>query len=154
MTMQKILAIIVSCIVPVAVMIGLLISFLINSIPSGDYPKITFKQFITIYKIAPYNWMLYDNYVRYNVRRYTIKTIEFATILDCLKYKHWRKNKIKNDKKEANAKDILEMAQCWQEDIDKARKENIEHLKELMRENDREASKNYDNMIKRYKNEA
>ena len=141
MTMQKILAIIISCIVLVVVIIGLLVKFLINNIPSGDYPKITFKQFITIYKIAPYNWILYDNHVSYNVRRRTIKTIEFATILDCLKYKHWCKNKFKNDKKEANAKDILEMAQCWQEDIDKARKENIEHLKELMKENDRETSK-------------
>lgn len=95
--------------------------------------RITFDNFIHMYEMAPHRWT-----TEYNLLSYT-KTIDSKhfpyskdiryyfnfSIIDTIKYRHWRrlvKRKKKREEKEAiereRDKELAKLAGYWQEDID------------------------------------
>lgn len=137
------------------IVIPIVVFFIITikeNCPTGNYPTISFNQFIALYRINPERWKLETNYVQYSCSSYKLinqkgfwltgyKIIEFATIIDCFKYKRWVKKESKRKEDIKRNKEMTELLAEWQKDINEAQKANVQRTKELMKKNEEDAKK-------------
>lgn len=130
----------------------LLVCILKGIYPSGDYPTISFNQFIALYQISPEKWRLETDYIQYSCSTYRLvdqsyfyhtnyKIIEFATAFDHFKYKRWAKKESKRKEDIKRSQEMVELIAEWQKDINEAQWVNVQHTKELMKKNKEDAKK-------------
>ena len=84
-----------------------------------DNPRIRFKAFLTFYSIAPDKWNVYRNYVSYHGGS------DFGfSIIDWLRYKHWRKHKEKWETKQQQNAEYLRTIELIKKDLESFTIEN------------------------------
>lgn len=72
LTVIKITALICMGIVLFGLLIVVLVCIIKGVSPSGDYPTISFNQFITLYRINLEKWRLETDYVQYSCSSYRL----------------------------------------------------------------------------------
>lgn len=97
---------------------------------SKDGLKIKFKQFISMYKIAPEKWHLYeDGTVSYEKSKYSLQYFYFSPI-DYLRYFAF----LKGRHKRKTEQQWLEIAKKWQNDIGEFQESYIKELQNKIKE--------------------
>ena len=97
---------------------------------SKDGLKIKFKQFISMYEIAPEKWHLYeDGTVAYEKSKYSLQCFYFSPI-DYLRYFVFLKGRHKRKIEQQ----WLEIAKLWQNDIGKFQEDYVKELKNKIKE--------------------
>ena len=97
---------------------------------SKDGLKIKFKQFISMYEIAPEKWYLYeDGTVAYEKSKYSLQYFYFSPI-DYLRYFVFLKGRHKRKIEQQ----WLEIAKLWQNDIGKFQEDYVKELKNKIKE--------------------
>ena len=80
---------------------------------SKDDIRIRFKAFLAFYSIAPHKWSLYKNCVSYNGGS------DFGfSLIDWLRYKHWRKHKEKWETKQRQNAEYLRAIELIKKDLE------------------------------------
>lgn len=108
---------------------------------------ISFKQFKSLYQIAPDKWRLEDTYVVYRIDKPGIKYHKitencfFKHFIDYIQYKIFL-NKYKKEREEhIRNNNLVVTLVAWQRDIDEYRQKSLEELKAEQEKIDREISK-------------
>ena len=100
------------------------------SISSGEGLKIKFKQFISMYSMAPKKWHLYDDgTVSYEKTKYSVQWFHFSPI-GYLRYFVFLKGRHKRKIEQQ----WLEIAKMWQNDINKFQESYIKELQNKIKE--------------------
>ena len=94
-------------------------------------PKLTLRQFITLYEAMPNNFIL-DNYSIFYKPEDT--TIYLRTYFDFLKYKHFKNNIRKYEIKMNQLNRQAELIKALQRDLAKKQEENDDFIKQKLRE--------------------
>ena len=97
---------------------------------SKDGLKIKFKQFISMYEIAPEKWRLYeDGTVAYKKTEYSLQCFYFSPT-DYLRYFVFLKGRHKRKIEQQ----WLEIAKLWQNDIGKFQEDYVKELQNKIKE--------------------
>lgn len=106
-----------------------------NDSRSSNYLKIKFKQFLTMYRINPDKWWLYEGgIVIYEDDAENIYQQFYFSPIDFLRYKFFYKKK-KKSKKKSNADSKWEkVVISWQKDINDYREKYTEELQNKIKE--------------------
>ena len=108
---------------------------------------ISFKQFKTLYPIAPDKWELEDTYVIYKINKPGIKyhtptkTCFFKHFIDYIQYEIFLKRYKKEQEENIRNNSLVEILVAWQKDIDEYRQKSLEELKTEREKIDKEISK-------------
>lgn len=102
---------------------------------SSSYLKIKFKQFLTMYRINPDKWWLYeDGHVVYEDDAKNIYQQFYFSPIDFLRYMFLYKKKKKSKKKNNNDKKWEKVIISWQKDINDYREKYTEELQNKIKE--------------------
>lgn len=108
---------------------------------------ISFKQFKTLYPIAPDKWRLENDYVTYQIYKPGItyhpiaKTCFFKHLIDYIQYIIFLRQHRKERKESIRNNSLAETLVAWQKDIDEYRQKSLEELKAKREKIDKEISK-------------
>ena len=93
-------------------------------------PKLTFRQFITMYEALPDRFFLNE----YNVTYRDEGGVDFKTYFDFLRYKHFKNNIKKYEIKMNQLNRQAELIKALQRDLAKKQEENDDFMKQKLRE--------------------
>lgn len=116
--MSKILIVLVLLL---PVLFGATIAFQIDhgNRKDGCTAKLKFKQFLSLYSVAPEKWTLNMDTVRY--RQDPTETFEYTdyyfSVLDTIRYDIFVETMNRNNTNAQNRKDLEKAIQCWNRDI-------------------------------------
>ncbi len=97
---------------------------------AGCDGKISFRQFRSLYSIAPEKWSIDGGlYVSYRLREPTEFECSwevprrhfYFSLLDAIRFDLWRLPKTTEEEKREKNKKLAEVIECWQHDIDEYR---------------------------------
>lgn len=98
----------------------------------GCTAKLKFKQFLSLYSVAPEKWTLNMSTVRY--RQDPTETFEYTdyyfSVLDTIRYDIFVETMNKNNTDAQNRKDLEKAIQCWNRDIREYCKKNNVPIRE------------------------
>lgn len=98
----------------------------------GCTAKLKFKQFLSLYSVAPEKWTLNVSTVRY--RQDPTETFEYTdyyfSVLDTIRYDIFVETMNKNNTDARNRKDLEKAIQCWNRDIREYCKKNNVPIRE------------------------
>ena len=94
-------------------------------------PKLTFRQFITMYEVMPDRFILHEYNVFY--KRYE-GDVDFKTYFDFLRYEHFKNNIEKHEVKMNQLNRQAELIKALQRDLAKKQEENDDFMKQKLRE--------------------
>ena len=94
-------------------------------------PKLTFRQFITMYEVMPDRFILNEYNVFY--KRYE-GDVDFKTYFDFLRYKHFKNNIEKHEVKMNQLNRQAELIKALHRDLANMQKENDDFMKQKLRE--------------------
>lgn len=92
--------------------------------------KISFRQFRSLYSIAPEKWTIDDGlYVSYRLREPTEFECSwevprrhfYFSLFDAVLFDLWRRRKNSEEEQQEKNKKLAEVVECWQHDIDEYR---------------------------------
>ena len=95
-----------------------------------DTPKLTFRQFITMYEALPDRFFLNEHNVTYRDEG----DVDFKTYFDFLKYKHFKNNIKKYEIKMDQLNRQAELIKALHRDLANMQKENDDFMKQKLRE--------------------
>lgn len=93
-------------------------------------PKLTFRQFITMYEALPDRFFLNE----YNVTYRDEGDVDFKTYFDFLRYEHFKNNIEKHEVKMNQLNRQAELIKALQRDLAKKQEENDDFIKQKLRE--------------------
>ena len=93
-------------------------------------PKLTFRQFITMYEVIPDKFILDE----YNVFYKDEGKVDFKTYFDFLRYKHFKNNIKKHEVRMDQLNSQAELIKALQRDLAKKQEENDDFMKQKLRE--------------------
>lgn len=99
-----------------------------DSVRSSEIEPITFKQFSKIFNINQERWELNCNFASYYYGPYQTIDISFKTYWDWLKYKRYRKKRIKFAQDEKKIQTSLSIIKEWRKDIAECESKSKEEL--------------------------
>ena len=94
-------------------------------------PKLTFRQFITMYEVMPDRFILHEYNVFY--KRYE-GDVDFKTYFDFLRYEHFKNNIKKYEIKMNQLNEQAELIKALHRDLANMQKENDDFIKQKLRE--------------------
>lgn len=98
----------------------------------GCTAKLKFKQFLSLYSVAPEKWTLNMSTVRY--RHDPADTFEYTdyyfSVLDTIRYDIFVETMNRNNTNAQNRKDLEKAIQCWNRDIREYCKKNNVPIRE------------------------
>ena len=111
----------------IAIMVGLP-----DNMNAEDRIKIKFNSFISFYNINPDRWELNDSTVFFRTKQksypyssdYQYTKFKF-NLIDTIKYKHWKRQKIKNDIILKNCEEYQKVLEIIKQDIQAAQNESV-----------------------------
>ena len=102
----------------IAIMVGLP-----DNMNAEDRIKIKFNSFISFYNINPDRWELNDSTVFFHSSDYQYTKFKF-NLIDTIKYKHWKRQKIKNDIILKNCEEYQKVLGIIKQDIQATQQES------------------------------
>lgn len=149
MIISFIMVFIVLTIIAILYLVSLLIGYFIAKDVWVDEHTIliSFKQFKSLYPIAPDKWDLQDTYVIYQLYKPGIKYHKitkncfFKHFIDYIQYEIFLKRYKKEQKENIRNNSLVETLVAWQRDIDEYRQKSLEELKVEREKIDKEISK-------------
>lgn len=144
-----IIAFIIVIIIIAILLVNLVISYFASKYFLVDEHTIliSFKQFKSLYPIAPDKWHLEDNYITYQIYKPgikyhpIIKTCFFKHFIDYIQYIIFLKQYRKERKENIQNSSLVEILAAWQKDINGYRQKSLEELKTKRERIDKEISK-------------
>lgn len=141
--------IVVVMILAILYLVGLVISYFISKYFLVDEHTIliSFKQFKSLYLIAPDKWHLEDNYITYQIYKPgikyhpIIKICFFKHFIDYIQYIIFLKQYRKERKENIQNSSLVEILAAWQKDINGYRQKSLEELKTEREKIDKEILK-------------
>lgn len=106
-----------------------------------DAVMLSFDQFITFYKSAPYKWILEEDYVKYITRRdeealfYKPEPVFFRSYHSLTKYRKWKDRNEKAQMEQERNRKTLSLSKCWSEDANEAYQNAIKDVQSMFYEN-------------------
>lgn len=136
-------------IIVILYLVGLVISYFIakDFLVDEHTILISFKQFKSLYPMAPDKWHLEDNYIVYQfykpgIKYYpTTKTCFLKHFIDYIQYIIFLKQYRKKRKKSIRNNSLTETLVAWQKDINEYRQKSLEELKTEREKIDKEILK-------------
>lgn len=149
MIISFIMVFIVLTIIAILYLVSLLIGYFIAKDVWVDENTIliSFKQFKSLYSIAPDKWRLEDTYVVYRINKPGIKYHKitencfFKHFIDYIQYEIFLKKYKKEREEHIRNNNLVVTLVAWQRDIDEYRQKGLEELKAEREKIDREISK-------------
>lgn len=151
-------------IVIIPLLIYLIARYISWRLTKTDKIQITFKQFYHVYKSTPSNhWEIDRNFrrIRYIPYKFYKESyiIYFKTLYDQIqfyiflhKYRKTEKRKFKEHMKMMTDKRTADLIANWNKDIEQTRRNNMEELQQMIKEN-AEKAKEYERCLKELKKE-
>lgn len=135
-------------IIAILCLICLVISYFVNKdwVVDEHTIFISFKQFKSLYPIAPDKWELEDAHVIYKINKsesnhISTKTCFFKHFTDYIQYMIFLKQHKKEYKENIRNNSLAEILVAWQKDINEYRQKSLEELKTEREKIDKEISK-------------
>ncbi len=144
---------IIAFIMVIMIIAILLVSLVISYFVAKDFwvdehtILISFKQFKSLYPIAPDKWRLENDYITYQIYKPGItyhpivKTCFFKHFTGYIQYIIFLKQHRKERKETIRNNSLAETLVAWQKDIDEYRQKSLEELKAKREKIDKEISK-------------
>lgn len=95
--------------------------------PNERSAAITFKDFLTLYKISPEKWFLKYDSVAYINKNMVCKDVYFVTFREFYKYHKWYKKYSKEKAIEATLNNTQELRKEWDELLRQEKKDLYQH---------------------------
>ena len=96
--------------------------------PSEYNAAITFKDFLTLYKISPEKWFLKYDSVAYINKNMVCKDVYFVTFREYYKYYKWYKKYSKEKAIEATLNNTQELRKEWDELLSQEKKDLFQQI--------------------------
>ena len=96
--------------------------------PNERSAAITFKDFLTLYKISPEKWLLKYNSVVYINKDTVYKDVYFVTFKEYYKYYKWYKKYSKEKAIEATLNNTQELRKEWDELLHQEKKDLFQQI--------------------------
>lgn len=96
--------------------------------PNEHSAAITFKDFLTLYKISPEKWFLKYDSVAYINKNMVCKDVYFVTFREYYKYYKWYKKYSKEKAIEATLNNTQELRKEWDELLSQEKKDLFQQI--------------------------